>query len=183
MIYEKRTLGSDRVDTVRIPLDVSPELLAAHQHGEYTEVLECYLVLYAPPKQEILQGKLDEIAAVLPDNIATQHPEIYPELTGSEQPVDAGSRRRFGDSLYKANVTVWDRADQWPDAAPALWTKITASGGVEDWIQPTGAHDAYYFGDVRAHAGKVWRSVVENAEDGRPRNVWEPGVYGWEEVT
>ena len=176
MIYEKRTLGSDRVDTVRIPLDVSPELLAAHQHGEYTEVLECYLVLYAPPKQEILQGKLDEIAAVLPDNIATQHPEIYPELTGNGQPVDAGSRRRFGDDLYKANVTVWDRADQWPDAAPALWTRITASGGVEDWIQPTGAHDAYAAGAIVAHNGKTWESTVS-------ANVWEPGVYGWEEVT
>ena len=29
--------------------------------------------------------------------------------------------------------------------------------------------------NVRAHAGKIWRSIVNG-------NVWEPGIYGWEEV-
>ena len=27
MIYEQRTLGADRVDTVRIPLETTPELI------------------------------------------------------------------------------------------------------------------------------------------------------------
>jgi len=29
---------------------------------------------------------------------------------------------------------------------------------------------------VLTHAGKVWQSTT-------PNNVWEPGVFGWTEVT
>lgn len=47
--------------------------------------------------------------------------------------------------------------------------------GSEEWVQPTGAHDAYALGAVVAHVGKVWESTVEN-------NVWEPQVFGWKEV-
>ena len=47
--------------------------------------------------------------------------------------------------------------------------------GPEEWVQPTGAHDAYALEAVVAHIGKVWKSTVEN-------NVWEPGVFGWKEV-
>ena len=47
--------------------------------------------------------------------------------------------------------------------------------GPEEWVQPTGAHDAYALEAVVAHIGKVWESTVEN-------NVWEPGVFGWKEV-
>lgn len=30
-------------------------------------------------------------------------------------------------------------------------------------------------GDKVTHNGKTWQSTTDN-------NVWEPGVYGWEEV-
>jgi hypothetical protein len=30
-------------------------------------------------------------------------------------------------------------------------------------------------GDKVRHNNKVWISIIDN-------NVWEPGVYGWEEV-
>ena len=45
-----------------------------------------------------------------------------------------------------------------------------------EWRQPTGAQDAYQYLDKVSHAGKHWISVAND-------NVWEPGVYGWEEVT
>ena len=44
-----------------------------------------------------------------------------------------------------------------------------------EWVQPTGAHDAYPQGAVVQHGGKEWVSLT-------PANVWEPGVYGWTEV-
>lgn len=47
--------------------------------------------------------------------------------------------------------------------------------GPEEWVQPTGAHDAYALAAVVAHNGKTWESTVKD-------NVWEPGVYGWKEV-
>lgn len=44
-----------------------------------------------------------------------------------------------------------------------------------EWVQPTGAHDAYEQGAKVSHNGKKWTSDVGG-------NVWEPGVYGWTEV-
>lgn len=44
------------------------------------------------------------------------------------------------------------------------------------WSQPIGSHDAYAAGDKVTHNEKKWVSTC-NA------NVWEPGVYGWEEVS
>lgn len=44
-----------------------------------------------------------------------------------------------------------------------------------EWVQPTGAHDAYEQGAKVSHNGKKWTSDIA-------ANVWEPGVYGWTEV-
>lgn len=44
-----------------------------------------------------------------------------------------------------------------------------------EWVQPTGAHDAYEQGAKVSHNGKKWTSDIGG-------NVWEPGVYGWTEV-
>ena len=70
MIYEQRTLGADRVDTVRITLDTPPELIAQYAQDGYTEVMEHYLVLYKPriPQDEALRLKavVDELAKIDP---------------------------------------------------------------------------------------------------------------------
>ena len=47
-------------------------------------------------------------------------------------------------------------------------------GTGEEWVQPTGAHDAYRQGATVTHNGKVWDSLT-------PANVWEPGMSGWRE--
>jgi hypothetical protein len=53
----------------------------------------------------------------------------------------------------------------------ALYTAIAPPGTVGDWVQPTGAHDAYALDDLVSWVGRVWRSLM-NA------NVEEPGVLG-----
>ena len=62
-----------------------------------------------------------------------------------------------------------------PEDAASLWTRI-ADPAQEwpEWIQPTGAHNAYAKGAKVTHAGKRWVSDVD-------ANTWEPGVYGWTE--
>lgn len=42
------------------------------------------------------------------------------------------------------------------------------------WEQPESTNP-YMAGDKVTHGGKTWVSTVDD-------NVWEPGVYGWEEV-
>ena len=69
-------------------------------------------------------------------------------------------------------------AEQWkPNEATSLYKAIgIESDGTRVWTQPVGATDAYALNDVVTHKGKRWKSTVE-------ANVWEPGVYGWEEMT
>ena len=82
------------------------------------------------------------------------------------------------DKLYRVNAgqghTI--QADWPPDQAASLFS-LAANPADEwpDWIQPTGAHNAYEKGDKVTHDGKRWVSTAD-------ANTWEPGVYGWEEA-
>lgn len=60
-----------------------------------------------------------------------------------------------------------------------IYVEIVTSGSEEqtgseitEWIQPTGAHDAYNTGDKVSHNGIIWECTSDN-------NIYEPGVYGW----
>lgn len=48
-------------------------------------------------------------------------------------------------------------------------------GEVAEWVQPTGAQDAYHIGDRVLYNSVVWECISDN-------NVYAPGVYGWEQV-
>jgi hypothetical protein len=79
--------------------------------------------------------------------------------------------------LYQVQQNHTSAAEWPPDAAPSLYKAIgVTSDGTAVWVQPLGAHDAYNMGDVVSHNGAIWSSDVNG-------NVWEPGVYGWTEVT
>ena len=94
----------------------------------------------------------------------------------------SGKAYEVGDKcIYLGNLYTCIQAhtsqDDWtPALVPALW-KWESTPGEEwpDWVQPTGAHDAYAKGDKVNHHDKHWQSVVD-------ANIWEPGIYGWEEV-
>lgn len=65
--------------------------------------------------------------------------------------------------------------EPWPDEQPQPVVSDYA-----EWVQPTGAHNAYPERWVVRHAGRLWQSKI-------PANVWEPGADGpvptWEDVT
>lgn len=50
--------------------------------------------------------------------------------------------------------------------------EVAQGATAEDWVQPTGAHDAYPRDAVVKHGGKAWRSLID-------ANVWAPGTSGW----
>lgn len=94
------------------------------------------------------------------------------------QRAEAGSYWRHVDKLYRVNVgqghTI--QADWPPDQAASLFS-LAANPAEEwpEWIQPTGAHNAYKKGDKVTHGGKRWTSTAD-------ANTWMPGEYGWEEA-
>ena len=82
----------------------------------------------------------------------------------------------YKGKLYRCNQAHTSQADWTPPSAASLWKEIgDPRAEFPEWSQPLGAHDAYNLGDKVSHNGKKWVSTAAN-------NVWEPGVYGWEEV-
>lgn len=82
----------------------------------------------------------------------------------------------YNDILYKVLTSHTSQSDWTPDNAPSLFAKVLIpdENVVYDWEQPDSTNP-YMSGDKVLHNGKTWTSIVDN-------NVWEPGVYGWEEI-
>lgn len=109
----------------------------------------------------------------LSDEDALEAIELYPAWkTGTAYAVD--ERIRYNSTLYRCVQSHTSQADWTPDITPALWTVVSLDEFPE-WVQPTGAQDAYQRGDKVSHNGEHWISTADN-------NVWEPGVYGWKLV-
>lgn len=80
--------------------------------------------------------------------------------------------------LYKAVQAHTSQADWRPDITPALYVAIGLDEeGYPVWSQPTGAHDAYYIGDIVDYNGKLYESLIDG-------NIYSPESYpaGWKEV-
>jgi len=56
-----------------------------------------------------------------------------------------------------------------------LWRVAAPAGVIPEWVQPTGAHDAYNTGDRVTFEGSVYESTIND-------NVWSPEAYpqGWQ---
>ena len=127
----------------------------------------------------------------------------YPIWTQPLCAVDAynlGDIVSYNGKLYKSiiNANVWS-----PDVYPAGWEEYTESTGggdsgetggggtteptepetpptetIPDFVQPTGAHDAYKKGDKVKFEGKIYESLID-------ANTYSPSAYpaGWKEIT
>ena len=123
-----------------------------------------------------LRAMIEKASLSLTDEDALQAVELYPAWqVGTAYTVD--ERIRYNSTLYRCVQAHTSQADWTPDATPALWTAVSLDEWPE-WVQPTGAQDAYAKGDKVSHNGKHWISEVDG-------NVWEPGIYVnlWSEVS
>ncbi len=119
---------------------------------------------------------IEKAAESLADTEALGAPVLFPSWkSGTEY--TAGNRVCFNGTLYKCITSHTAQSDWTPDVSVSLFVKITdPSVEYPEWVQPSGAHDAYGLGAKVSHNGKRWTSELDN-------NVHEPGVYGWEGVT
>lgn len=110
------------------------------------------------------------------DETALSAIELYPVWNDSET-YSVGDRVRYNDTLYKCLQAHTAQSTWTPTDAPSLWTKvlIPSPSVIPEWEQPESTNP-YMKGDKVKHNGKTWSSTIDN-------NVWEPGVYGWSEVT
>ena len=109
------------------------------------------------------------------DEQALKVPVIYPAWREGVE-YEAGKRVLYGETLYNVLQGHTSQADWTPEAVPSLFAKVLTSddGTPLPWEQPDSTNP-YMRGDKCFHNGKSWVSTCDN-------NVWEPSVYGWEEV-
>ena len=119
-----------------------------------------------------LRKIIEQASASLSDETALESIELFPNWADAT-PYAIGDRVRYTDTLYKCVQAHTSQSDWTPNLTPALWVKISLDEYPE-WVQPTGAHDAYNKGDKVSHNNKHWSSDVD-------ANVWEPPTM-WSEV-
>ena len=95
-----------------------------------------------------------------------------------DKPLEVGEYIQYQDVLYKV-LQAHTVQEAWtPTNAPSLFAKVLIDPTGEtvlDWEQPDSTNP-YMTGDKVIHNGKTYVCTIDN-------NVWEPGVYGWEEIT
>ena len=123
-----------------------------------------------------LRSEIEQLADVLDDSAALDYTELFP--TWKEDAVyEVSARVRFEGILYKCLQAHTSQSTWTPTDAPSLWARVLIPDPetIPEWIQPDSTNP-YMKGDKVTHNSKTWESNVDN-------NVWEPGVYGWDEVT
>lgn len=121
-------------------------------------------------KAKLLLKLIEQLAITLDDETALTGVELFP-MWGIDIDYAVDDRVQHESTLYKC-VQAHTSQENWtPDATPALWVIVTVEEWPE-WVQPTGAQDAYAKDAKVTYNGERWISNVD-------ANVWEPGVYGW----
>lgn len=125
---------------------------------------------------QAIRAGMQALARTAPNAVLLAQPmAMYDEWSADSVAYALNDIRQYNGLLYRCVQAHTSQATWTPEAAASLWTRI-ADPAQEwpEWIQPTGAHNAYALGAKVSHNGKHWVSDVD-------ANVWEPGVYGWTE--
>lgn len=113
---------------------------------------------------------------------------IWAQPSGAHDAYSKVDVVNYNGTIYESVIdgNVWS-----PDVYPSGWKSV--SGGTvspepspdpgpgeteyPDWVQPSGAHDAYNTGDIVRYNGVLYRSKIGG-------NTWSPDAYpaGWEVV-
>lgn len=115
----------------------------------------------------------DVAISYLNDNQAETVTDLFPDWEDGKA-YAVGDRVKYNGLLYRCVQAHTSQADWTPDVVPALWTRTSADEWPE-WVQPTGAQDAYNKGDKVTYKGEHYISLID-------ANVYSPEAYpaGWE---
>lgn len=122
---------------------------------------------------------LDDVATLVRADLLTPAEltamaEAFPAWEAGES-VEVDDLRSHDGKLYRC-VQAHTTQEGWePSNVPALWVDAAPAGVIPEWVQPTGAHDAYNAGDRVTFEGSVYESLID-------ANVWSPTAHpaGWQ---
>ena len=122
-------------------------------------------------KAKQLRQLIEQLAVTLDDETALTGVELFPAwVVGKAYAVN--DRAQYNGTLYKCVQAHTSQDDWMPSATPALW-KTVSLDEYPEWVQPTGAHDAYNIGDKVTYNGQHYVCTSDG-------NAYAPDVYGWQ---
>lgn len=126
-------------------------------------------------KAKQLRKLIEQAAESLSDEVALTGIELFP-LWDINVNYNVNDRVRYNEQLYRVLQTHTSQANWAPDVAVSLFAKVLIPDEniIPEWEQPDSTN-AYQIGDKVTHNNKTWENIVAN-------NVWEPGIYGWQEI-
>ena len=131
------------------------------------------------------RNQINTVIETLDDEAALEVPDLFLPWSGAgvqyygpdDPSGNPQSRVHYNATLYKG-ITTHGSQEAWnPVDAASIWARMdNPAEEWPEWVQPLGSQDAYAYGAKVSHNDKHWISNYDGA------NVWEPGVYGWDEV-
>lgn len=122
-----------------------------------------------------LRKIIEQLAQNLEDSESLKNIQLFPEWK-TDIDYEVNNKIRYENILYKCLISHTSQSTWIPSASPSLWVRIdNPTEEWPEWIQPLGSTDAYPEGAKVSHNEKHWISNINN-------NVWEPGIYGWNQI-
>lgn len=120
-----------------------------------------------------LRPIIEQASATLSDATALQGVQLFP-MWKPDISVKVDERYQYNNVLYRVVQARTTQADWTPDKTPALWVVVSLDEW-PDYVQPSGAHDAYNTGDKVTFEGVHYVCRIDGC-------VWSPTAYpaGWE---
>lgn len=120
-----------------------------------------------------LRPIIEQAAATLSDATALQGVQLFP-MWKPGLSVSTDQRYQYNNVLYRVVQAHTTQADWTPDKTPALFVVVS----LDEWpefVQPTGAHDAYNTGDKVTFNGAHYICIMDGC-------TWSPEAYpaAWE---
>ena len=125
-----------------------------------------------------LRAIVEQAAASLDDQTASEGAELFPRLKQDGSLVAAGTRINWGGTIKRAASDLWDTAQNTPDAAPDLWEDIAYKQGFRLIPETITAGLAFSKGEKGWWQDELYESLLA-------ANVWNPSVNpdGWKKIT
>ena len=134
------------------------------------------MIQFARWQAEKYRALMNKAAISLDDADAAHAPLMFEHWSPDSIEYEVGRRLCYEDKLYKVLIAHTSQESWAPDVSPSLFAEVLIPDPtvIPEWVQPSSTNP-YMIGDKVRHNGKIWISIADY-------NVWEPGVYGWDEV-
>ena len=122
-----------------------------------------------------VRAVMDKAGSLLDDAQASTVPALYPAMQYDGALIKAGARILWRGVLKRAAADLWDRPENDPEHAPALWEDVLYRDGIRIIPEVITVGLAFSKGELGWWGDVLYESIYDG------QNVWTPDEHpeGW----